>query len=790
MTTVVIGGDHYALQGYASSYATAHATCTSDPSITAQNNGTVGQQLDSPIPAYWCWRVLLRFNAAGVIPAGAVVTRVRMRLRVDWALYYGQDQSSTDFDLQISQYNWSVNGLDTQAHVEACYDGALAANTDFVLRNTAGIVDAVDYDGPDMSTAWVNASGDTYYSVRSSRDKSNTAPTAGGGYNELIFGAHFDLVIDYENSEFPGASWPDHLNSTVGPFPYDRPHAIVSQLVTDTESSFGRTGSGVTSIIGQGINFDSSTVITGARFRLAKVGNPQGNIVVELRNTQGGYPGPTLYRSATIPLAQVTATPKWFAVTFSSPYTMAPSTQYQLALSSSSNGPTVSDYFTVSTTNTNPYVYGLMSHYSTVSGWTGGGDMAFEVLNDATDPELYAMLADKTNNNIEVWKSTDGGSSWAEADAAHNSTVWTWSSTIKTGGKTLSAFKSGSKLYYATVDTNSGVDYIGVGMFDCATDLWDVTPNRYTTATYNANVSLTCPVHLAVRSDGVLVILYNGATERVSGTDYRRIRYATYNYGTNTWATNLDPADAQAGAAAHFDARAIALGYGDSVLMFWTQSNSTVLSTRHLLSNSTLWPATYNMIHNTESGNLGAYDVGLPSADFLLGGQFHLVAVPVARETVSTSGFVYSFSGDEAENAGTLFNDSAAGELASSNPSAAVVAGTKLYCFFVRDSDQHVYYGVWDIPTYSSTSGDNAFITDASVGGISAGYLSGQGQIGVLYKGDGLVRFRSLSLSTAATLAIPAATGRIDPRAPAFAGTVNPPALQAAQVGTTIVLTW
>src|SRR5688572_23275494 len=36
---------------------------------------------------------------------------------------------------------------------------------------------------------------------------------------------------------------------------------------------------------------------------------------------------------------------------------------------------------------------------------------------------LYAVLPDTTNDTIEVWKSTDGGDSWAEQDSGNHQSM-------------------------------------------------------------------------------------------------------------------------------------------------------------------------------------------------------------------------------------------------------------------------------------------------------------------------------------------------------------------------------
>jgi len=153
-----------------SSYAVAHSTSTSayygatDYIDCGQDTYGSGARVN---------RAFFLFDTSS-IGSGNVVTQVNLYL------YVQSNQSVTDFDVQIVKYDWSEWAADQSNATkrETAYDGCLAAAADdSIWKNTADIVVSKAYTSGNLSTAWVNKTGTTYYGLRSSRDLNADAPT-------------------------------------------------------------------------------------------------------------------------------------------------------------------------------------------------------------------------------------------------------------------------------------------------------------------------------------------------------------------------------------------------------------------------------------------------------------------------------------------------------------------------------------------------------------------------------------------------------------------------------------
>ena len=140
-------------------YATAHAT--GDKEITVDLY--TGQMLNAGL--YYIYRSVLSFDTSSI--GAGTVTQVNLKMTVHY------EQSATDFDVQIVKDDWSGHST-----IDQKYDGVLAAEQDAaIFCNTAGKLAAVQYTSGNLSTAWVNGSGVTYYGLRSSLDVAETAPS-------------------------------------------------------------------------------------------------------------------------------------------------------------------------------------------------------------------------------------------------------------------------------------------------------------------------------------------------------------------------------------------------------------------------------------------------------------------------------------------------------------------------------------------------------------------------------------------------------------------------------------
>lgn len=115
-------------------------------------------------------RGFILFDTSSIADA-EVVSAVTLTLTANYNL------STTDFDVQIVKQDWSAqNPLSGGA--EAAYDGCLAgAADDSIWRNTSGMGLDTPYTSGALSCPWINKTGYTYYSLRSSRDYAGTQPT-------------------------------------------------------------------------------------------------------------------------------------------------------------------------------------------------------------------------------------------------------------------------------------------------------------------------------------------------------------------------------------------------------------------------------------------------------------------------------------------------------------------------------------------------------------------------------------------------------------------------------------
>jgi len=181
MTDFVSSSGDGMIQGWDENYSTARST-SYDFDITSTYH-RVGQwrQIVGLFPdQYWIRRIFFKFDTSS-IPDTAIITSVKLRLTAQ------ADSSSTDFDIQIVKQDWSSQDPIVSGTREAVYDGCLSGTADDnIWRNTSGMSLNTPYESGELDTTWVNKTGNTYYSLRSSRDYSNTSPSASASENESI----------------------------------------------------------------------------------------------------------------------------------------------------------------------------------------------------------------------------------------------------------------------------------------------------------------------------------------------------------------------------------------------------------------------------------------------------------------------------------------------------------------------------------------------------------------------------------------------------------------------------
>lgn len=157
------------IYGQSSSYATARSTSTTTDATDLEAT-FLGQYRDGFMTyTYTVMRLFLDFDTSAI----SNVSQVNLKLTAGYTGY-----TETDFDVEIVKQNWSEPLDDSR---ESNYDGCLSGTEDdSIWRNTAGINTNVAYTSGNLDTSHVNTSGDTKYSLRSSRDSGNITPGYSG----------------------------------------------------------------------------------------------------------------------------------------------------------------------------------------------------------------------------------------------------------------------------------------------------------------------------------------------------------------------------------------------------------------------------------------------------------------------------------------------------------------------------------------------------------------------------------------------------------------------------------
>jgi hypothetical protein len=168
--------DGYVYGYHDTSYSTARSTST--VLYTYTTIFLVGQyDQTSEGGPYTIFRSFLRFDTSA-IGAGSTITQVNLKLTPS-DLENGA--GLTNFDIQIVKQDWSAQDPLSDTNREAAYDNCLAGTADDnIWRNTAGLWGYmnIQYTSGNLSTAWVNKTGNTYYSLRSNEDYNNSIPFA------------------------------------------------------------------------------------------------------------------------------------------------------------------------------------------------------------------------------------------------------------------------------------------------------------------------------------------------------------------------------------------------------------------------------------------------------------------------------------------------------------------------------------------------------------------------------------------------------------------------------------
>jgi hypothetical protein len=196
--------------------------------------------------------------------------------------------------------------------------------------------------------------------------------------------------------------------------------------------------------------------------------------------------------------------------------------------------------------------------------------------------------------------------------------------------------------------------------FNMATDAWVISEDIETglDITPASNTDPSLYPDITVRSDGDVIVVYNGETDAIKGTSYARIKYARREGGT--WTTNIA---VDAGGQLDYSFSRTTLGLDDRVHIFWRQLEKTSLFHRTLSSANVLQAGSELLdafdISTSSSVNNNAYYSAYSWDD---GGTIRVAAIGIASDDVTDAQPVYFDSSFEpALNKGTAFGTSLKG---------------------------------------------------------------------------------------------------------------------------------
>ena len=352
---------------------------------------------------------------------------------------------------------------------------------------------------------------------------------------------------------------------------------------------------------------------------------------------------------------------------------------------------------------------------------------------------LYLLAVDKTNENIEVWKSTDSGATWALQDAV-NAPEMVDVAARQSCGATI----DGDTLW---ILFHPSLGFIFIP-FDLLNNVYGTASSAPVTNSIGNLLSHGAPLWPAgLRSSNELATKARG-TEAIKGTTYYRVKAVVLDVVTDT--LSLDTAISPIGTQINHDERGIVLGSSGRTHYFWSVRNADTFHQRTLKSDNSLGTV-QEIANDIPSGNVYAtgwaarYDTG--------------TGIEIAIPYVDTSGnlkVLRAISADDPTWTMQTVTTTAA-ETAESNPASLVYDDDGvLYCFFVRDDNGNIEVcndqgtGTWTTP--------EAFQA-ATCKGISVGNLGTE--LGVYYSDNGTGKYNRLVLAvdpTNVSINAPAAT--------------------------------
>jgi hypothetical protein len=337
----------------------------------------------------------------------------------------------------------------------------------------------------------------------------------------------------------------------------------------------------------------------------------------------------------------------------------------------------------------------------------------------------YIVGVDKTQNKIKVLKSTDGGHTWSEQDAANKPFTGTASNF-----KSATARLDGTSIVVFHCGVSSTTPQIT--KFATATDTWGAS--SATGAQTVQDVTGKAPLAIACRGANDYVVAYNSATESIMGTAYRRISVRPYVSGA--WGTAIV---VESGVQQNQDLIGLVVGSNGRTHIFWRNQTGNTLRHRPFLSGNTLGTAgdidaSINAVSNIYAGGI--------SVSYVDGANTKVVVPYVdAGAELNVGRFTSADAPSFTTQVVTAVTDNKP-SASSCNPGVAVANGTIVYVLWADGP----FGDIW----YDNDAGTGTWGTDVehnattNVDGINAEKITDA--IGILYDDNGVIKYDEYSL--------------------------------------------
>lgn len=233
-------------------------------------------------------------------------------------------------------------------------------------------------------------------------------------------------------------------------------------------------------------------------------------------------------------------------------------------------------------------------------------DLFFSISSPTVSDEYYFLGVDSTNNYaLDVYKATDPTSSWSQVTTANT--------TSNLQIVQIAAYQSGDSLHIAcAIAASAGSTDYRYYVYNMASETFTISNETIEAGIdtwFNSGQARHCSI--SVRSDGDVIVVYNGDADSVMGTAYRRIDYARREAGVWTTAVAVD----SAGSVHWMAPEIVGPDASDRMALIWSESGGSGFSYMRSLSSG-------NVLQTQQGGtNIGGAVLGLQGTIYQYNGN-------------------------------------------------------------------------------------------------------------------------------------------------------------------------